>query len=62
MRSYRCYFLDEEAHIQAAENVDADVLSEAVDKALTMLKQRPHHRSVEVWECARRLYPPAGAL
>jgi hypothetical protein len=62
MPSYRCYFLDQQAHIQAAENIDADALSEAIDKALAMLKQRPHHRSIEIWEGARRLYPPARIL
>jgi hypothetical protein len=46
----------------AAENIDADALSEAIDKALAMLKQRPHHRSIEIWEGARRLYPPARIL
>jgi hypothetical protein len=57
MPSYRCYFLDEQGHVRAAEDIDADALSEAIERALAMLKERDHHRSVEVWDGANRLYP-----
>lgn len=57
MPSYRCYFLNGEDHIQAVENIEADAVSEAIDHALAMLEARPQHRSIEVWQGARRLYP-----
>ena len=57
MPSYRCYFLNDEDHIQAVENVDAELVWDAIDRALAMLKARPHTSAVEVWEGARRLYP-----
>jgi hypothetical protein len=62
MPSYRCYFLDDAAHIRSTESIDAEALSEALEKALAMLKQRPHHRSIEIWDGAKRLYPPARML
>ena len=57
MPSYRCYFLNDQDHIQAYESIEADALGEAVDRALAMLKARPQHRRVELWQGARRLYP-----
>ena len=42
MPSYRCYFLNDEDHIQAVENVDAELVWDAIDRALAMLKARPH--------------------
>ena len=57
MPVYRCHFLNDEDHIQAVENIDAALVWDAIDRALAMLKARPHHSAVEVWEGARRLYP-----
>jgi len=56
MHTYRCYFLDEHERISADESIEADAPIDAIDRALAMLCARPHHRSVEVWEGARRLY------
>jgi hypothetical protein len=36
---------------------EADTLAEATDRALAMLRSRPHHHSIEIWQGARRLYP-----
>src|SRR5690242_8849391 len=56
MPLYRCYFLDRQDHIQAAENIEAERLDIAVDCALAMLRARPQHNSVEVWQGALRVY------
>ncbi len=56
MNFYRCFFLNEDDHIKAAEIIEADAVSEAIDKALVMLRERPEHRTVEIWEGGRRLY------
>ena len=58
MPSYRCYFIGRDDHIQAAENIDADDIGEAVERGLVMLKERPQYRSIELWEGAERVYPP----
>ena len=57
MRSYRCYFLNDRDQIQASEIIEAQALREAIDRALAMLKARPQHHAVEIWEGARRVYP-----
>jgi hypothetical protein len=56
MHVYRCFFLNEGDHIKAAEIIEADAIGEAIDKALAMLRERPQHRTVEIWEGGRRLY------
>ncbi len=56
MHIYRCFFRNEGDHIKAAEIIEADAVGEAIDKALVMLRERPQHRSVEIWEGGRRLY------
>ena len=56
MPVYRCYFLDRHDHIQAADNIEVDALNEAIDRALVMLRARPQHHSVEVWQGPVRLY------
>ncbi len=55
MRSYRCYFLDKDGRISALEVVECDSDDEARQMALQMLRQRPHHFAVEVWDQARRI-------
>jgi len=57
MHIYRCYFLNEAELIQAFEVIEAASLREGIDRALAMLKARPQHRSVELWDGARRVYP-----
>jgi hypothetical protein len=61
MHIYRCYFLDEGDHIRAAEIIHADAASEAIDKARVMLRERPQHRAVEIWEGAQKLYRADGS-
>jgi len=46
MASYRCLFLDHNGDTKAAEDIEADSLSEAIEIALASLEVRPHHRSV----------------
>jgi len=57
MRVYRCYFLNERDRIEAYENIEADALQEAVDRALALLRQQPKHKGIEIWEGPHRLYP-----
>ena len=56
MHLYRCFFLNEGDHIRAAEIIEADAVGEAIGKARIMLRERPEHRTVEIWQGARRLY------
>jgi hypothetical protein len=56
MLVYRCYFLDAEDHIKAAEEIEAVSNSEVIDRALAMLKDRPQHQGIEIWEGTRRLF------
>ena len=56
MHIYRCFFLNEDDHIKAAEIIEADAIGEVIDKARVMLRERPQHRTVEIWEGGRRLY------
>jgi hypothetical protein len=56
MHIYRCFFLSDGDHIKAVEIIEADAVSEAIDKAQIMLRERPQHRTVEIWEGARKLY------
>jgi hypothetical protein len=60
MPIYHCYFLDGDDRIAAVEDIDADALPEAVDRAQAMLHRRAHHRTVEVWQGTRRLYATEG--
>ena len=57
MHIYRCYFLNGADHIEAFEVIEADGLRDGIDRALAMLKARPQHRSVELWDGSRRVYP-----
>jgi hypothetical protein len=56
MHIYRCFFLNEGDHIKAAEIIEADAVGEVIDKARIMLRERPQHRTVEIWEGGRRVY------
>lgn len=58
MPSYRCFFIGPDDHIAGPpEVIEADALSTAIDLALAMLQARPHHRTIELWEGAKRVYP-----
>ena len=59
MHVYRCYFLNADDHIEAFEVIEMAGLNDAVERALAMLKARPQHRSVELWDGSRRVYPAA---
>jgi hypothetical protein len=58
MTTYLCCFLDRNQGVGGAETIEADELSNAIDKALAMLQAWPHHQAVELWEGGRRVYPP----
>ena len=58
MRVYRCYFLNDRDGVEGCENIEADALHEAIDRALALLRQQPkHHKAIEIWEGPHRLYP-----
>jgi hypothetical protein len=48
--------LNEDDHIKAAEIIEAAAVGEVIDKVRVMLRERPQHRTVEIWEGGRRLY------
>ena len=56
MHIYRCFFLDEADHIKAAEIIEADAIKDVIAKVEAMLRARPQHRTIEIWEGGRRLY------
>ena len=56
MALYRCHFLDAWDRIEAHEEIEADTLIDAIDRANAMLAERPHHSVVEVWAGNRWLY------
>ena len=57
MHIFRCYFVDEGDHIQTIEEIEASGLGDAIDRAQAMLKARPQHHGVGLWEGAKRVYP-----
>ena len=57
MRVFRCYFLNERDRIEASENIEAHALDDAIDRALTLLRQQPNYKAIEIWEGPNRLYP-----
>ena len=59
MHIYRCFFLGEDDHIKAAEIIEADVIGEAVHKALVVLRERPEHRTVELVDKIIQMIPTA---
>lgn len=40
-----------------AEIIDADLLQDALDRALAMLGARPRYAAVELWDGGKWLYP-----
>jgi hypothetical protein len=61
MNAYRCHFLDRDNQIRSTEDLEAEGAAEAVDRSLTMLKLRPHHHAIELWQGSRMIYPQAAA-
>jgi hypothetical protein len=59
---YRCYFVDKEEHIRAAENIEADNLEAALDQARALLAARSDQLSLELWQGASRVYPPLESI
>lgn len=60
MHVYRCFFLNGDGHIKAAEIIEAELVEDVIDKARVMLRARPQHQTVEIWEGGRRLYRTDG--
>jgi hypothetical protein len=58
MAPYRCYFLDRDYRIAAAEIIDAGELPEAIERAAALLRDRPRHHSIELWRGATLVYRP----
>ena len=56
MASFRCYFLDSDDHIRAAEVIEAKALGEAIEKGLAMLRQS-RFEGLEIWEGATKVFP-----
>jgi hypothetical protein len=55
MVGYRCYILDAEDHILQAYEVECADDAQAATAAGDLLARDPYHRSVEVWQRARRI-------
>jgi hypothetical protein len=53
---YRCYFLSSDDHIQAAENIEAETLGEAIERANAMLALHPQHHGIELWEGPNKVF------
>jgi hypothetical protein len=54
MAKYRCYFLDAQSHIVAAEVIDCPDDASAQQAAAQMLRSRQHH-AIELWDGPRRV-------
>jgi hypothetical protein len=52
---YRCYILDAEDHILQAYEIECRDDAQAESAAEDLLVRDPYHRSIEVWERARRI-------
>lgn len=57
MARYRCYFVDKNGHIRAAENIEAENLDDAVIEGRRLQAERGEALSLEVWQGAARLFP-----
>jgi len=49
---YRCYFMSGE-HIQAVQNFECADDAEVILKAGALLKSKPEHPGIEIWEGKR---------
>jgi hypothetical protein len=57
MGLYRCHFLGIDDRIAATEDIKREAVAEAIDLALSMLRARPQHRSVELWRGTEKVFP-----
>jgi len=55
---YRCYFIDKDGHIRAAENIEVENLDAALEQARQRVAARGDSLSLEIWQGASRLHPP----
>ena len=55
MNVYRCYFLDQDDHIESAEWIEAPTLEDAIEQGLTLCGELGAC-AIEVWQGANRLY------
>jgi hypothetical protein len=62
LAQYRCYFVDQDGHIRAAQNVEAEILDAALEQARRLLAARGDSLGLEIWQGTSRLYPPKDAL
>jgi len=67
MLGFRCYFLDKNDHIAAAEDIHAPAVDSAVSVGLAMLlrrrqTQKADLREIEIWHGAQKVYPATPRL
>lgn len=55
MNAYRCYFLDQDDHIESAEWIEAPTLEDAIEHALVLCGE-VGASAIELWQGASRLY------
>ena len=55
MVEYRCYGLDAQDHILQAYEIECSDDAQAESAAQDLLARNPYHRSIEVWQRARRI-------
>jgi hypothetical protein len=51
-----CYFLDRDNHIKDATDLEADALAAATHQALALLRERPEHHAIEIWQGDKQLH------
>jgi hypothetical protein len=60
MASFRCYFLDANDRIRAAEDIETEALGQAIEQGLAMLRRTPY-QAVEIWEGTMKVFPASTA-
>ena len=56
MTLYRCSFVDENDTIEDVEEIEVDALSDAVQQAVAMLRERWQYDAVQVWLGCRCIF------
>ena len=56
MDIYNCYFLDGKDRIELREIIETERLGDAIEQARDLLRQRPQHHAIELWQGPRKLY------
>ena len=54
---YRCYFLDQDRHIEAVEIIEAPTVDAAIARAEELTGSRNHPGSFELWNKAAMVFP-----